>query len=130
MSVDEFKHAYKNANIKRLRLYIKLPKLLSTNKFITYTETSFTINWEVYDILVLIIFNQYDLTRVISDIIDRDNVDLLEDILSNDYDVELDEDLILKTLSKGRINMAKAIYEYIYDVKNNPDIDYANIYLN
>ena len=119
MSVDAFKHAYKNSDIKQLRQYIKLPKLLSTKKFVTYVETSFTTNIQVYDILVLIIFNQYDLTRVISDIIDRDNVDLLEDILSNDYDVELNKDLILKTLPKGRITMAKAIYEYIYDVKKN-----------
>jgi hypothetical protein len=85
----------------------------------TYTQISFTTNREVYNILVLIIFNQYDLTRVISDIIDRDDVDLLEDILSNDYDVKLDEELILKTVPKGRVTMAKAIYEYIYDVKKN-----------
>ena len=117
MPMDAFKTAYKNSDIKQLRRYIKLPKLLSTKKFVTYTESSFTTNREVYDILVLIIFNQYDLTRVISDIIDRDNVDLLEDILSNNYDVELDEDLILKTQVNGRITMAKAIYEYIYDVE-------------
>jgi hypothetical protein len=119
MSVNEFKHAYKNSNIKQLRKYIKLPKVLCTKKFVTYLETSFVDNREVYDILVLILFNQYDLTRVISDIIDRDNVDLLERILSNNYDVELDKNLILKTEKKGRITMAKAIYEYIYDVKKN-----------
>ena len=119
MSVDEFKQAYKNSNIKQLRKYITLPKLLSTKIFVTYLETSFTTNREVYDILVLILFNQYDLTDIISEIIDRDNVDLLENILSNNYDVELDEDLIKKTAKKGRITMGKAIYEYIYDVKEN-----------
>jgi hypothetical protein len=119
MSITAFKHSYKNSNIKQLRTYITLPKLLATKKFVTYTEASFIENREVYNILVLIIFNQYDLNRIISDIIDRDNVDLLEDILSNNYDVELDEDLILKTVANGRVTMAKAIYEYIYDVKKN-----------
>jgi hypothetical protein len=92
---------------------------ISTKKFVNYIETSFTTNRNIYDILVLILFNQYDLNKVISNIIDRDNIDLLEDILSNNYDVKLDENLILKTLSKGRVTMAKAIYEYIYDVKPN-----------
>ena len=119
MSIDVFKRAYKNSNTKQLKKYIKLPKVLSTKIFVTYTEASFVGNREVYDILVLILFNQYDLTKVISEIIDRDNVDLLENILSNDYDVELDETLIEKTVSNGRITMAKAIYEYIYDVKKN-----------
>jgi hypothetical protein len=119
MSIELFKQSYKNSDINQLRKYIKLPKLLSTKKFVTYTESSFTTNREVYDILVLILFNQYDLTKFISNIIDRDNVDLLEDILRNDYDAELDENLISKTIPKGRVSMAKAIYEYIYDVKKN-----------
>lgn len=64
----------------------------------TYLEESFITNREVYNILILILFNQYDLNRIISDVIDRDNVDLLENILSNDVDVELDETLIEKTV--------------------------------
>jgi hypothetical protein len=119
MSANVFKKAYANSDLVRLRKYIKLDKTLSTKKFMNYVESSFTLNREVYGILVLILFNQYDLDKVVADVIDRDNVDLLENILSNDYSVELDEKLILKTLQRGRVSMAKAIYEYIYDVKKN-----------
>ena len=117
--MEKFKDAYKNSDTDQLRKYITRPKLLSTKKFVTYLEASFITNLEVYNILILILFNQYDLNRIISDVIEKDNVDLLENILSNDVDVELDETLIEKTVNKGRVTMAKAIYEYIHDVEKN-----------
>lgn len=115
MSIESFKESYRNSNIVQLRKFIKKPKVISTKKFMTYVEESFVGNRPVYDILVLILFNQYDLNEAITDVINRDNVDLLEQILSNKYEVKLDENLILLTVPKGRISMAKAIYEYIHD---------------
>ena len=115
MSIELFKESYRNSDIVQLRKFIKKPKVISTKKFMEYVEESFMANRPVYDILVLILFNQYDLNEAITYIINRDNVDLLENILSNKYEVKLDENLILLTVPKGRISMAKAIYEYIHD---------------
>ena len=116
MSEIAFKNAYTNADLIKLRTYVKCNKILSTKKFMNYVEASFMENREVYDILVLILFNQYDLNKVVKDIIYRDDVDLLENILDNDYGIALDES-ILETVY--RLSMAKVIYEYIYDVKKN-----------
>ena len=114
MSKEKFKLAYQNSDVTKLRKYMKLNPGLSVHKFMNYVTESFMSNRVVYDVLVLILFNQYDLNEVVEDIIDRDNVDLLENVLSNDYGVKLDERLILRTVEKGRVSMAKAIYEYIY----------------
>src|SRR5208282_4620416 len=106
MSLKKFKKAYNNSDIKTLRKYINGPKIIeSTRKFITYVEKSFWTNRNIYDVLVLILFNQYNLNRAVKIIIDTDNVDLLENILSNDVGIELDENLILLTVPKGRVSM-------------------------
>ena len=123
MSLDEFKKAYYNADIKKLRKYIKYDKILSVPKFVNYVEKSFIINRDVYDVLVLILFNKYDLNEVVRNIIGRDNTELLEHVLDNNYQIELDENLIYLTGSKGRVSMAKSIYEYIHGEKNS----YKNI---
>lgn len=113
MSVDEFKKAYDDADITQLRKYITRPKLISTDKFINYVETSFTTNIKVCDVLILILLNQYDLNSVTINLIDRDNIDLMEYIFSYDTELVLDhEKLIPLTVPKGRISMAKLIYEY------------------
>lgn len=125
MSIELFKESYQNSDIVQLRKFMKLPKVISTKKFVEYVEESFMANQPVYDILVLILFNQYDLNKVVTDIIRRDNTDLLENILSNKYEIELDEDLILLTVPIGRISMAKAIYEYIHD-----DYNYYKVVMN
>lgn len=117
MSLKQFEKAYTNSDIKTLREYIRNPKVIkSTRKFMALVEHSFMTNQKVYDVLVLILFNQYDLNKTVKIMIDMDNVDLLENILSNDVDIKLDEDLIQYTLPKGRISMAKAIYEFIHGV--------------
>lgn len=111
--MDTFKKAYKNADLVKLRKYISLPQVLPMKKIMDCVETSFTTNREVYDILVLILLNQYDLNNVIIDIINRDNIDLMESIFSYDTELVLDhERLIPLTVPKGRITMAKMIYEY------------------
>jgi hypothetical protein len=120
--VEEFKKAYKNNDVKALRRYIKSDRILSTHKFMTYVEKSFSINRDVYDVLVLILFNKYDFNKAIANLIKRDNVDLLEDILNTDIPKQnkpkLDKDLIYDTVPNGRISMAKAIYEYIYGLSD------------
>lgn len=117
MSIEEFKKSYKNGNIKILRTYIKLDKVLSTTKFITYLEKSFSANRDIYNILVLILFNKYDLNKVVKKLIKTDNVELFENILTTDIQEHnkpvLDENYLIScTVPKGRISMAKAIYEY------------------
>src|SRR5579863_4989471 len=119
MSKEKFKKVYQNSDITKLRKYMKSHTGLSVNKLMKYVTELFMSNRVVYDILVLILFNQYDLNEVVIDIIDRDNIELLENVLSNDYGVELDKEWILMTVDKGRLTMAKAIYEYIYDVEPN-----------
>jgi len=114
MSVESFRKAYKESDIKQLGEFIKQPKVMSIEKIMTYIEKSFVSNRTVYDVLILILFNQYILNEVIAEVIKRDNTDLLENILNNDYGLELDENLILLTLPKGRVSMAKAIYEYVH----------------
>lgn len=116
MSLKKFKKAYNNSNIEALRKFISYPKVLSTDSFMTYVEKSFCTNRDTYDVLVLILFNKYDLTECIANIIETDNTDLLENILSKDINVELDEKLILRTAIKGRVSMAKAIHGYINGV--------------
>ena len=124
MSLKNFIKAYKDSNITQLRKYIKHDKVISTHKLMTYVEKSFLTNRDIYNILVLILFSKYNLNKIVADIIDRDNIDLLENILSNDIDFDLDENLILRTLPKGRISMAKAIYEYIHhDSDSDSDSD-------
>ena len=128
MSKKEFIEAYTNANLKALKKFIRKPKSIPINKFVTYLEDSFISNRAMYEILVLILFNQYNLNKIISNVIDRDNIDLLENILSHEMDVKLDENLILKTTARGRISMAKAIYEYIhrksaFNTNSNSDSD-------
>lgn len=71
-------------------------KILPTNEFIIYIEKSFIDDKNVYNVLLLILFNKYNLNRIIKKIIIKNNVDLLENILSNDYNVEL----IFMTLNK------------------------------
>ena len=111
--MDAFKKAYKNADLVKLREYISRPQVIPMKKFMNYVETSFTTNREVYDILVLILLNQYDLNNVTIDIINRDNIDLMESIFSYNTELVLDhERLIPLTYPKGRISMAKLIYEY------------------
>jgi hypothetical protein len=58
MSLGAFKKAYQKSDTEILRKYIKNPKLLSTHKFMTCVEKSFTTNRNVYDVLLLILFNQ------------------------------------------------------------------------
>lgn len=70
MSVDKFKKAYNDADIKQLRKYITCPKFISTDKFMNYVETSFTTNIKICDVLVLILLNQYDLNSVTINLID------------------------------------------------------------
>ena len=108
-----FKKAYKNADLVKLRKYISRPQVLPMKKFMDYVETSFINNRTVYDILVLILLNQYDLNNVTIDIINRDNIDLMESIFAYDTELVLDHvKLIPLTVPKGRITMAKMIYEY------------------
>lgn len=123
MSLDEFKKAYSSSNIAKLRKYIKYDTVLSVPKFINYVEKSFSTNRDVYDVLALILFNKYDLDDVVKNIIERDNTELLENVLDNDYQIVLDETLIELTVPKGRVTMAKSIYEYIHNKKNS----YTNI---
>lgn len=105
--------AYKNSDVVKLRGYIGQPKILSTEKFTNYLECSFVNNREVYDILVLILLNQYDLNDIVVNMIDRDNIDLMEDIFNYKTELVLDHKrLIPLTVLKGRISMAKLIYEY------------------
>lgn len=121
MSTKKFIEAYKNSDINELRKYIKLDPVLSIHNFMTRVEKSFTTNRDVYDVLVLILCNKYDLSEIVIDIINRDNTDLLESVLSYAND-EIEENLIVHTLPKGRITMAKLIYEYIHkktDLENN-----------
>ena len=114
MSLESFKKSYNNSDIPQLRKFIKKPKVLSTHKFMTYVEKSFTTNRAVYDILILILFNKYDLDKIAVDMIDRDNVDLMENIFTSfTTDLVLDyERLIPLTVPRGRVSMAKMIYEY------------------
>jgi hypothetical protein len=118
MSIEEFKKSYKEADIKLLSTYVKSDKVISTSKFIDYLEESFIVNRNVYNILVLILFNNYNFNKVILILIVRDNVDVLEDVLHTDIPKHnrpiLNEKLISLTESTSRISMAKAIYEYIY----------------
>jgi hypothetical protein len=122
MSKEQFKKAYGDSNIKSLRKFIKRSKVLSTKKFVSYIEKSFVRNREVYDVLVLILFNQYDLNKAVKNMIKRDNIDLLENVLNNNVGIELDENLILNTVPKGRVSMAKAIYEYIHGGKDDYEV--------
>lgn len=113
MSITSFIKAYDNSDIDKLRKYITYPKFISTNKFINYVEQSFTTNINVCDILILIVLNQYDLNTVTINLIDRDNIDLIEHIFSYNTELVLDHKrLIPLTLPRGRISMAKLIYEY------------------
>lgn len=121
--MESFEKAYANSDLVRLRKYIKLDKILSTKKFMNYVEESFKINREVYDILVLVLLNQYDLNEVVIDIIVRDNIDLMESIFSYNTDLVLDyEKLIPLAVPKGRISMAKMIYEYNHGNEDSYDI--------
>ncbi len=122
MTEKDFKKAYHNSDTNRLTKYIKKPKVLPTKKFMRYVEKSFSNNYEVYEVLINILFKKYDLTKIVINVIDRDNSELLENILSNDVGIELDEKLIERTVGKGRITMAKAIYEYIYDVEDSYEV--------
>lgn len=117
MSTKKFTDAYKKSDIKELRKYIKRDPVLSTHNFMTRVEQSFMENRDVYDVLILILHNKYDLNKVVKDIIDRDNIDLLENILSSAHGI-LEESLISHTVPKGRISMAKLMYEYIHDKSN------------
>src|SRR5271165_6145666 len=108
-----FKKAYRNADIDQLKKYIKRPAELSIKKFMNITEKSFIANPEVYNVLVLILLNQYDLNEVTIDLINRDNIDLMESIFSYNTELVLDhEKLIPLTVPTGRVSMAKMIYEY------------------
>lgn len=126
MSVENFKQAYNDEDLRSLRKYIKSSRVLSVDEFVTYVEKSFLTNREIYDILVLILFNKYNLNKVVVQLIKLDKVDLLEDILSTNIPKhnrpDLDEKIILNTIPNGRITMAKTIYEYIYQISDPYDI--------
>ena len=115
--MEKFKQALLDGDIPQLRTFIKKQKILSTHKFMTYVEKSFMTNRPVFDVCVLILLNQYDLDEVVMDIIDRNNTDLLDGVLSN-ASADLDKDLVSDAMNKGRIIMARTIVKYIYGEKN------------
>ena len=137
MSVEQFKKSYKDGNIKALRKYITSDKVLSTDKFINYLEESFTTNRDIYNILVLILFNKYDFNKVILILIVRENIEVLENVLSTDIPKHnrpvLNKKLISVAAAYNSISMAKAIDEYIYGLGNSPygllaDVKSGNTY--
>jgi hypothetical protein len=113
MSASDFKKAYSNLDINELKKYIPNPKVLSTKEFTDYLADSYK-HPKAFSIMLRILFAHYNLNKVASFIIDLDNIDLLEQVLDYDDSLKLDRSLILKTLPRGRVTMAKMIYEYIY----------------
>lgn len=129
MDTKQFKNAYLTADINKLHEFIKCGKIISDSKMIKYMEKSFISNkkvykddtlvllanrYAVYNELLLIVYNRYDLNKIVAKIIEYDNIKLLENILSHQIGIKLDEKLILLTLPKGQLSMAKCIYEYIH----------------
>lgn len=127
MSEKKFKLAFENSDIKKLKTFGRATKgpgdtlrvrrkVLSTHLLIDYVEKSFLTNRAVCDVLVLLLLNEYDLNEVVADIVERDGVDLLEYVLAVETDLVLDADRLIRlTLKRGRVTMAKMIWEYNHD---------------
>lgn len=120
MSINKFKEALKNCDSKKLYKY---SKKLPISTFMKYVVKSFNDNRKLYDLLIPVLFMRFDLNDVVKYVIEIDNVELLENILSHEVCVDLDEELIELTVPKGRVTMAKAIYEFIYCQSESDDSD-------
>jgi hypothetical protein len=113
MSKEDFRQAYENSDIKKLKKYVDGPKVLSTKELIKNLAECLA-KPKLFNVILQILFAQDNLNKIVSHIIKIDHIDLLDRVLSYDDSLELDEKLILKTLPRGRVTMAKMIYEYIH----------------
>ncbi len=92
-------------------------KKLSTNAFMKHLTQEFQSDKPLYNKLIIVMFKDFDLDEIVKWVIQKDNIDLLEDILGYDVDIKLDESFINLTAKNCRVTMAKAIYEFIHPDK-------------
>jgi hypothetical protein len=121
MSKEDFAKAYENADTKKLKKYINNSKVLSAKEIVKYMTNSLPTP-KIFDIILQISFAQYNFNKIVSAIIELDNVELLEKVLAYDDSQKLNIDLIQKTVPKGRISMAKMIWECNHEQSDDLEI--------
>lgn len=99
-------------------------------KFMLSVQKSFGADRKNYDKLMTTLFQKFDLNKVVEYVVELDNIELLDDILSNNVEIELNENYLIKlAAAKGRVTMGKAIYEFIHcrrDIDSSGDDDCDN----